>query len=72
MNNIMRHYTTVLPVFYGVGVNPPHSDPFSLAEPHARGGSKYNQNLSFVITEPLILVSGQKSKKLKLVINFHL
>ena len=29
------------------------------AEPHDRGGSKYTQNLSFVITKHLKLVSGQ-------------
>ena len=31
------------------------------AEPHDRGGSKYTQNLSFVITEHLKLVLVQKN-----------
>ena len=39
---------------------PPTIQIHFLAELHDRGGHKYTQNLSFVITEHLKLVSGQK------------
>ena len=37
---------------------PYHSDPF-FAESHGKGGSKYTQNLSFLITNYLKLLSSQ-------------
>ena len=56
----MNTFLHLNPISGGVRHTCPTNQIYLPAESHDRGGSKYTQNLSFVITEHLKLVSGEK------------